>query len=71
MPGGGELRYGEVAEAFGQPGGGTQWVVVNEKGSEGADRRPSKARTSAPPLIATQQIGASDGRGPCSAPRRR
>ena len=27
-----ELRYGEVAPEFGQPGGGTQWVVV-EKGT--------------------------------------
>ncbi|WP_293321055.1 TNT domain-containing protein [Mycobacterium sp.] len=27
-----EVRYGKVADAFGQPGGGTQWVVVDEEG---------------------------------------
>jgi hypothetical protein len=26
-----ELRVGEVGSAFGQPGGGTQWVVVNKE----------------------------------------
>lgn len=26
------LRDGKVADAFGQPGGGTQWVVVDEEG---------------------------------------
>jgi hypothetical protein len=27
-----EVRYGEVGEVFDQPGGGTQWVVVDEFG---------------------------------------
>jgi hypothetical protein len=31
LPEGWEVRYGKVAEAFGWPGGGTQWVVVNAK----------------------------------------
>jgi hypothetical protein len=26
-----EVRYGKVGEAFGWPGGGTQWVVVDAK----------------------------------------
>ncbi|WP_245848827.1 TNT domain-containing protein [Mycobacterium palustre] len=32
LPDGWEVRYGKVAGAFGQPGGGTQWVVVDEEG---------------------------------------
>lgn len=32
LPEGWEVRYGKVAGAFGWPGGGTQWVVVNAKG---------------------------------------
>ncbi|OBB81747.1 NAD(+)--arginine ADP-ribosyltransferase [Mycobacterium colombiense] len=32
LPDGWEVRYGKVADAFGQPGGGTQWVVVDEDG---------------------------------------
>ncbi|OMC16465.1 TNT domain-containing protein [Mycobacterium sp. SP-6446] len=32
LPDGWEVRYGKVAEAFGQPGGGTQWVVVDKDG---------------------------------------
>lgn len=32
LPDGWELRYGKVASVFGQPGGGTQFVVVDEKG---------------------------------------
>jgi hypothetical protein len=32
LPDGWEFRYGKVAETFGQPGGGTQWVVVDENG---------------------------------------
>ena len=32
LPEGWEVRYGEVADAFGQPGGGTQWVVVDNNG---------------------------------------
>lgn len=32
LPPGWEARYGEVGEAFDQPGGGTQWVVVDEFG---------------------------------------
>jgi hypothetical protein len=31
LPPGWEVRYGTVGEAFGQPGGGTQWVVVDDK----------------------------------------
>ncbi|OBF67755.1 NAD(+)--arginine ADP-ribosyltransferase [Mycobacterium sp. 852002-51971_SCH5477799-a] len=31
LPEGWEVRYGKVGEAFGWPGGGTQWVVVNAK----------------------------------------
>ncbi|OBF24313.1 NAD(+)--arginine ADP-ribosyltransferase [Mycobacterium kubicae] len=27
-----EVRYGNVSEAFGQPGGGSQWVVVDDEG---------------------------------------
>jgi hypothetical protein len=27
-----ELRYGKAGEAFGRPGGGTQWVVVDKEG---------------------------------------
>ncbi|OBA75275.1 NAD(+)--arginine ADP-ribosyltransferase [Mycobacterium sp. 1554424.7] len=27
-----EVRFGKVADAFGQPGGGTQWVVIDEEG---------------------------------------
>lgn len=30
LPEGWEVRYGKVADAFGQPGGGTQWVVVDK-----------------------------------------
>jgi hypothetical protein len=33
LPEGWQLRYGKVTEAFGQPGGGTQWIVVDNKGS--------------------------------------
>ena len=33
LPEGWELRYGKVGEAFGWPGGGTQWVVVDENGN--------------------------------------
>ena len=29
LPEGWEVRFGRVAEAFGWPGGGTQWVVVD------------------------------------------
>jgi hypothetical protein len=29
LPEGWEVRYGKVGEAFGQPGGGTQWIVVD------------------------------------------
>lgn len=32
LPDGWEVRYGKVAEAFGQPGGGTQWVVADKDG---------------------------------------
>ena len=32
LPEGWEVRYGAVADAFGQPGGGTQWVVVDNNG---------------------------------------
>jgi Tuberculosis necrotizing toxin len=32
LPAGWEVRYGKVGDAFGQPGGGTQWVVFDEKG---------------------------------------
>jgi hypothetical protein len=32
LPPGWEVRYGEVADVFDQPGGGTQWVVVDEYG---------------------------------------
>ncbi|VBA44285.1 Outer membrane channel protein CpnT [Mycobacterium attenuatum] len=34
LPEGWELRFGSVAAEFGQPGGGTQWVVVDEKGQK-------------------------------------
>lgn len=30
LPEGWEVRYGEVGDAFGQPGGGTQWVVIDK-----------------------------------------
>lgn len=33
IPPGWEVRYGETGEAFDQPGGGTQWVVVDENGN--------------------------------------
>lgn len=33
LPPGWEARYGETGEAFDQPGGGTQWVVVDEDGN--------------------------------------
>ena len=32
LPEGWEVRYGKIAEAFGQPGGGMQWVVVDGNG---------------------------------------
>lgn len=32
LPPGWELRYGEVGPAFEQPGGGTQWVVMDDRG---------------------------------------
>lgn len=32
LPDGWEVRFGKVADAFGQPGGGTQWVVIDEEG---------------------------------------
>lgn len=32
LPPGWEIRYGPVGEVFGHLGGGTQWVVINEKG---------------------------------------
>lgn len=32
LPEGWEVRYGKVGEAFGQPGGGTQWVVIDKSG---------------------------------------
>ncbi|MBU8823149.1 toxin glutamine deamidase domain-containing protein [Mycolicibacterium goodii] len=32
VPPGWEVRYGDVAQAFDQPGGATQWVVVDEFG---------------------------------------
>lgn len=32
IPPGWEVRYGEVGEAFDLPGGGTQWIVVDEYG---------------------------------------
>ncbi len=32
LPAAWQVRYGEVGEAFDQPGGGTQWVVVDEYG---------------------------------------
>lgn len=32
LPDGWEVRYGKVADAFGQPGGGTQWVVIDGDG---------------------------------------
>lgn len=31
LPADWEVRYGNVAEAFGQPGGGIQWVVYDTK----------------------------------------
>lgn len=32
LPEGWEVRFGKVADAFGQPGGGMQWVVVDNDG---------------------------------------
>ncbi|WP_231984339.1 TNT domain-containing protein [Mycobacterium sp. E342] len=32
LPEGWQVRYGKVGDAFGQPGGGTQWVVVDKNG---------------------------------------
>ncbi|OBF04706.1 NAD(+)--arginine ADP-ribosyltransferase [Mycobacterium sp. ACS4054] len=32
LPEGWQVRHGKVGDAFGQPGGGTQWVVVDKNG---------------------------------------
>jgi hypothetical protein len=34
LPYGWEVRYGKIAGAFGQPGGGTQWVVLDGDGQK-------------------------------------